>query len=204
MLDLMSISYSVRGKDILKGISCQVQPAQQMLIYGASGCGKSTLMHIMAGFLKPTSGKISFMGSDYADLSDAALDRLRGEKFGFLFQKMHLIGHLTARQNIELAAKGDIDEALSEALGIAKLLSQKASSLSVGEAQRVALARAVANKPQIIFADEPTSALDSANAKKVIDILCAEAQKCGASLIVTSHDERIQSRFDKKLKVVAS
>ena len=78
-------------------------------------------------------------------------------------------------------------------------MHQRTSSLSVGESQRVAIARAVANNPSIIFADEPTSALDAYNADKVMTMLFAQAEKHGSALVVTSHDERIQARFDNTL-----
>lgn len=199
MLTLTSIHYKINGKNILVNLSLSLDGGSHLLIHGPSGCGKSTLMHIMAGLLKPTSGAVSFDGRDYADLTDAQLDKIRGDNFGFVFQKMHLIGHLTARQNIALANPDGGDEAIINDLGLAPLLDQKASSLSVGESQRVAIARAVANNPSVIFADEPTSALDKDNADRVMDMLFTQAAKHRSALVVTSHDERIQSRFDTKL-----
>jgi putative ABC transport system ATP-binding protein len=199
MLTLQSIHYQIKGKTILNDVSLLLNENDHLLIHGPSGCGKSTLMHIMAGLLNPTSGAITLNEIDYKGLSDAQLDRLRAENFGFVFQKMHLIGHLTARQNIELANPNGLDNAIINDLGIANLMHQKASSLSVGESQRVALARALANNPSVIFADEPTSALDKDNADRVMDMLFTQALKYGACLVVTSHDDRIQSRFDNRL-----
>lgn len=197
MLELNSVHYHINNTDILCNVSVSLIADSHLLIHGSSGCGKSTLMHIMAGLLKPTSGTISLKGTEYSTLNDAQLDKLRGERFGFVFQKMNLIGHLTARQNIELV--GRVNMEIAQDLGLIALLDQKASSLSVGESQRVALARALANNPQIIFADEPTSALDRYNADKVIEMLFTQAKKQGACLVVTSHDERIQSQFNHKL-----
>lgn len=201
MLNLEKVIYRLGKKAILDGISVKIGKEENLLIHGESGCGKSTLMHIMAGFLKPTSGSIVFNGQAYDSLSNGRLDRLRGENYGFVFQKINLIGHLTARQNIELAYSKRFDDEIVKDLGITNVMAQKASSLSVGEAQRVALARALVNNPKIIFADEPTSALDKNNADKVIKMLFQQAKKCGASLVVTSHDERIQSYFDNKLSL---
>lgn len=199
MLVLKSLHYYIDGKDILKDISYTLNDADHLLICGPSGCGKSTLMHIMAGLLRPTSGSILFNGVDYHALSDEKIDDMRGKNFGFIFQKIHLIGHLTAKQNIELACSEGVSNDILQDLGIESLLKQKASTLSVGEAQRVALARALAVKPAIIFADEPTSALDSANAENSIKMLFEQTKKHNASLVVTSHDERIQSCFSNKL-----
>ena len=199
MLTLQSIYYKAKDKEILKDVSLSLASGDHLLIHGPSGCGKSTLMHIMAGLLKPTSGSVIFDGMDYQSLSNSKMDRLRGDAFGFVFQKIHLIGHLTARQNIELANPKCADDAIINDLDVAGVMDQKASSLSVGEAQRVALARALANNPSVIFADEPTSALDGKNAGIVMDMLFSQARKQGSCLVVTSHDVRIQSRFEQKL-----
>tara|TARA_B100001765_G_scaffold89185_1_gene54642 strand:- start:396 stop:1004 length:609 start_codon:yes stop_codon:yes gene_type:complete len=197
MLTLGAIQYEIGGKTILNDVSLSLGGNDRLLIHGPSGCGKSTLMHIMAGLLKPTSGTVAFKGQEYGDLTGVQLDTLRGNNFGFVFQKMHLISHLTARQNIALA--GSPDREIAQDLGIVNLMHQRTSSLSVGESQRMAIARAVANNPSIIFADEPTSALDAYNADKVMTMLFAQAEKHGSALVVTSHDERIQARFDNTL-----
>jgi putative ABC transport system ATP-binding protein len=199
MIDFYAIHYKIGDKEILKDVSLSLTKNDHILIHGASGCGKSTLMHIMAGLLKPTSGSLHFDGQDYNDLSTPELDTLRNQNFGFIFQKIHLINHLTARQNIQISSSHEINMDIINDLGIIDILDQKASSLSVGEAQRVALVRALSNKPSIVFADEPTSALDKKNADSVIDMLFTQAKKNNFSLVITSHDERIQSRFDNKL-----
>lgn len=201
MLEINSINYQIADKVILNGISYELREKEHVLIHGPSGCGKSTLMHIMAGLLPPTSGSVNFNGTIYDTLTNNQLDKLRGKNFGFIFQKMHLINHLTARQNIQLASKQFPESEIIDDLGISLILDQKVSSLSVGEAQRVALARALANKPRVIFADEPTSALDKINADKVMELLFSKAEKYDASLVVTSHDERIQSYFKNKLSL---
>ncbi len=200
MIRLNSIHYEIDSKKILEDVSLSLTSENNhLLIHGPSGCGKSTLMHIMAGLLKPTSGSIQFNEKKYADLSASYLDRLRSKNFGFVFQKIHLIGHLTAKQNIQISNSHEIDLKITDDLGVTNLLDQKASSLSVGEAQRVALVRALSNKPSIIFADEPTSALDRKNADNMMNMLLTKASEYKFNLIVTSHDERIQSHFDNKL-----
>jgi putative ABC transport system ATP-binding protein len=153
----------------------------------------------MAGLLKASSGNITFDGQSYNDLSSSQLDSLRAKNYGFLFQRIHLIPHLTVQQNISLTAGSVIDPDIMDALDISALLSKKASALSVGQAQRVALARAIAHKPRVIFVDEPTSALDNDNAAKAIDLLIEQAALHNAALIVTSHDDRVQSKFEKRL-----
>ena len=198
MLEFINAAYKTEQKDILPAKSLTIRPGQHLLLLGPSGCGKTTLLNLAAGLLRATNGDIAFEGQSYAALTDTALDRLRAENFGFVFQRLHLIGHLTAAQNIAMA-KTSTDkfriEGLMADLDLSGKENQKARDLSVGEAQRVAIARAVANKPKVIFADEPTSALDDSNAQKVMDLIFRQAEKTGATVIAATHDARIKGQF---------
>ena len=123
-----------------------------------------------------------------------------------MFQRLHLIGHLSVVQNIALAQhKPDLSniQILITDLGLEGKENQKARDLSVGEAQRVAIARAVANTPKVIFADEPTSALDDQNAENVMNLIFGQAQKTGATVIAATHDARIKNRFTSVLEMSA-
>ncbi len=182
--------------------SLTLEKGAHCLLIGPSGCGKTTLMAVMGGLMRAQRGDVVFDGASYAGLSARALDALRVRAFSFVFQRLHLIGHLTAAQNVALAASGAglrADEArvaaLLEAVGLAGKHNQKAQSLSQGEAQRVAIARAMMNNPQVIFADEPTSALDDRHTDIVMDLLFSMALAQGASLVVATHDARIKNRF---------
>lgn len=198
LLSLDDVCYSQNGINILEKETYHIEAGQHLLLLGSSGCGKTTLMNITAGLLKPTSGRITFNDKSYDSLSERELNTLRAENFGFVFQKLHLIGHLSVEQNIILADpqndKTRIQKLIND-LGLQGKEKQKARHLSVGEAQRVAIARAVANMPKVIFADEPTSALDDTNANKVMDLIFDQAKKTGASVIAATHDARIKERF---------
>jgi putative ABC transport system ATP-binding protein len=82
-----------------------------------------------------------------------------------------------------------------DSFGLSDKANVKASELSVGEAQRVTIARALIHTPKIIFADEPTSALDDHHAAQVMSVLSDYSQKHTASLVVATHDARIQPYF---------
>ena len=185
--------------DLLK-----VDNHKHLLLIGPSGCGKSTLLNLISGLMPITTGDIIFNSQSYTQLSAKQLDHLRASNFGFIFQKLNLIGHLTALQNISLAQhnkdRGHIDFLLN-ALDLSEFSHQKAKDLSHGQAQRVAIARALANKPSVIFADEPTSALDDKNADHVMNLIFEQAKVTGASIIAATHDARIKERFDTVLEV---
>ncbi len=181
---------------------------QSLLILGPSGCGKTSLLHVLAGLLPVSSGEILFRGQSYRSLEAHRLDRIRAESFGFVFQSLHLVRHLTVSQNIALAFSSaykspDLPSIsrVCEALGLKGKEKQKAYSLSQGEAQRVCLARACVHSPKIVFADELTSALDDVNTKAVMDFLFELSKASGASLIVSTHDQRIKPYFKNILEM---
>lgn len=173
-----------------------------VLLLGPSGSGKTTLLSALAGFLKPTGGKVLVEEQDFYSLSSAKRDAVRGKNFGFVFQTLHLLPSLTLGQNIALAADmsgAELDQKrldnLLQTLGLADKTHRRPDALSQGEQQRAAIARAILLKPKIIIADEPTSALDDHNAQAVIELLQNQAADTGAALLIATHDGRIKNRF---------
>jgi putative ABC transport system ATP-binding protein len=170
-----------------------------LLLQGASGSGKSTLLALCCGLLPMQSGRLEIAGQDLMALQGAARDAWRGRNLGFLPQRLHLSESLTVRDNLGLVffAAGlresaeKIDAGL-QALGVGELADRRPSQLSGGQAQRVALARAVLLEPKIILADEPTAHLDDAAATQAMALLMQAAQRCGASLVIATHDARVK------------
>ncbi len=201
---IKNIQHKYENKVFLKELSFTIDNGDHLLIHGKSGSGKSTLINLMTGLLRIDSGSITFEDINYDDLTDKDLDLLRSKNFGFIFQRLHLIGHLDVEQNISIGInKNDclcVKELIKD-LGLEKLRSKKVSDLSVGEAQRVAIARGVVNNPKVIFADEPTSALDNFNSKKVMDLILTLTKKTNSTLIVSTHDERVKTFFSKVIEL---
>lgn len=178
------------------------------LLLGPSGVGKTTLLSVLAGLLRPTEGQVILDGQDFYKMPSAKRDHVRGRRFGFIFQTLHLLPSLTLAQNIMLAADmaGVTAESvrlehLLETLGLADKAHRKPEALSQGEQQRAALARAVLLRPEIIIADEPTSALDDNNAQIVTDLLKEQAKEAGAALLIATHDNRIKPRFETVIEL---
>jgi len=156
---------------------------------------------------------VEILGQRIDRLSHAGRDRFRAEHVGVIFQMFNLLPYGQVIDNVILplsfapgrrrrveAAGGAVSEArrllLSLGLDEAKH-NALASSLSIGQQQRVAVARALIGAPELIVADEPTSALDLRNQEKFLELLFAQVEAAGASLIMVSHDERMAERFDR-------
>ena len=193
-----NLDFVIANNTILSKLNFSVDNGSHLIVSGPSGSGKSTLINLMSGLLRPTSGYISFEGKDYSKLTEKDIDEIRSENFGLIFQRLHLIKHLTVEQNILLGfnklKSPDIKE-LIEDIGLTSKRKQLAKNLSFGESQRVAIARGVINNPKIIFADEPTSSLDDINSKKVLELISAQAKKNKSSIVISSHDERVKKFF---------
>lgn len=168
LLELKDIRRSYPAGDeqveVLKGISLDIYAGEMVAIVGASGSGKSTLMNILGCLDKATSGTYRVAGQDVATLDADALAQLRREHFGFIFQRYHLLSHLTAEQNVEVPAvyaglerKQRLLRAqeLLQRLGLEDRTEYYPAQLSGGQQQRVSIARALMNGGQVILADEP-------------------------------------------------
>jgi putative ABC transport system ATP-binding protein len=195
-----------------------LEPRERVLLIGPSGSGKSTFLSLLAGIVAPQAGALEILGTDLAKLSNSARDRFRAEHMGIIFQMFNLLPYGSILDNVLLplsfASKrreraGSGDAAKAEALRLLKSLGLdaeelegvSASSLSVGQQQRVAAARALIGRPELIVADEPTSALDRDRQQAFLDLLFAELDTAGASLIMVSHEESLGARFDRVLRL---
>ncbi|HNV28795.1 MAG TPA: ATP-binding cassette domain-containing protein [Cyclobacteriaceae bacterium] len=201
MIKTDSLSYSYGTEKKIQFSDLTIQTGEQFLLLGESGSGKTTLLHLLGGLLKSQQGSIEVNGTDITKLSESGLDRFRGQHYGFIFQRNHLIGALSVERNLLMAPflaglkqnLGRVEEVLSQ-LGIAEKRRSRIQDLSLGQAQRVAIARAVLNKPSVILADEPTSALDDKNCDRVSDLLLSLADKNKATLIIATHDQRLKDK----------
>jgi putative ABC transport system ATP-binding protein len=164
---------------------------ETLLLRGRSGSGKSSWLALAAALMAPAAGEIVVAGQCLGALGPAQADAWRARHVGFLPQKLHLSAALTVADNLALvyyAAGLPVDRAAItaalQALGVAEL---------GGQAQRVALARAVLLQPQLILADEPTASLDDEAARDALDLLQASALRCGATLVIATHDARVRA-----------
>jgi putative ABC transport system ATP-binding protein len=191
----------------LDGVSFEVEAGGFVALTGPSGSGKTTLLSLLGLLDRPTSGRVLVDGEPLG-YSDAERARYHSEVVGFVFQHSHLLGHLTAAANVELALMiGPHTRAerrrraleLLEEVGVPHRSAQLAAHLSGGERQRVAIARALANDPRLLLADEPTGALDTGSAERVLALIGHLRARRGTTLIVVTYDEVIAQRADRVL-----
>lgn len=208
MLKTSSLQFAYNKQNRFQFPDIQVDSLQHLLILGGSGKGKTTLLHLLAGLLRPTTGKIEVNQTNITQLSNKELDQFRGKNIGIVFQKSHFVEALNVKDNLLLAQylageKQDltrIKELLSR-LNLTSKLHNKPNELSQGEQQRVAIARALLNHPSMILADEPTAALDDANCFEVIDLLKDQALAAKASLVIVTHDQRLKDIFANQVHI---
>ncbi len=192
-----------RTLSVLRGIDLEIADGDYVSIQGRSGEGKSTLLNIIGLLDSPTSGEYYYCGQPLYKQKSGDFSELRKRDFGFIFQAYHLLGDLTARQNIELPFvyydekpdKYELD-GICEQLKIDSLLDNPVKNLSGGEKQRVAIARAMITNPKIVLCDEPTGNLDNENTKAVLEAFDV-MKKQGKTLVLVTHNVSVAEKADK-------
>ncbi|WP_087691406.1 MacB family efflux pump subunit [Pandoraea sp. PE-S2R-1] len=204
-----SFGEGVGAVTVLRDVELVIQRGEMVAIMGPSGSGKSTLMNVLGCLDRASSGCYEIDGRDVASLSDDDLAALRREHFGFIFQRYHLMGHLTAQGNVEVpavyagttkTARAQRSAALLGRLGLGGHLSHRPSQMSGGQQQRVSIARALMNGGDIILADEPTGALDSRSGLEVMQILC-ELHARGHTIILVTHDPGVAAWAQRVIEI---
>jgi putative ABC transport system ATP-binding protein len=206
-VEFASGGYMVRPLDKL---SFDADDGELVVVLGPSGCGKTTLLSCLAGLLTPTSGSITFRGTDIAGLAGPALGEHRRSTVGVVFQAFNLIPSLSARENVmapmrlarvprrEAAARAD---KLLAQVGLVDRADHRPGQMSGGQQQRVAIARALVHEPPLVVADEPTAHLDHIQVEGVLTLVRALATM-GRLVLVSTHDDRLTHIADRVIELV--
>lgn len=208
-ISLKNITKKYKETKALDNLSLELPKAKCIGIVGASGSGKSTLVQILGGLDIPTSGEVIIDGKNITKFRDNQISKFRNDEIGFVFQSMNLLEFLNLTDNVALPAIINGQESklakekaikLLKELGLESEINKLPNQVSGGQLQRASIARSLINDPNIIIADEPTGNLDKENAVNVLEIL-KNLTKDGITVIVVTHDNRVEHYFDEVIKL---
>ena len=191
----------VRGSSSVRAlvdVDLVAPPARITALFGPSGSGKSTLLRLLAAVDRPDTGEIMVGATSVPPLSSRRRRLLRRHQIGYVFQdpSHNLIGYLTAREQLTLAAqlRGAEEEHPDDLLalvGLADRASHHPGQLSGGEQQRLAFAAAVSGGPVVVLGDEPTAELDATSGARLLSSIL-DMSEGGTSFVIASHDPAVR------------
>ncbi|MDP7498828.1 MAG: ABC transporter ATP-binding protein [SAR324 cluster bacterium] len=195
-LSIRNLSKIFSGKDknikALDNISLDVREGDLFTFLGPSGCGKTTTLRCVAGFEKPTNGKIDFLGKDYTTIPPFR------RNIGMVFQSYALFPHMSIFDNVAYGLRirktspEEVKERVNQMInlvGLADVQKRKPSELSGGQQQRIALARALVYNPQLLLLDEPLSNLDAKLRVYMREEIRRIQQQAKVTTIYVTHDQ---------------
>lgn len=191
----------------LADISFAVERGEYAVLMGQSGCGKTTLVEAICGLRPLESGTIRLGGVDITHAPVATRGIGYVPQDGAIFPRMTVRDNLAFALMVKKTPQREIDatvEPLAERMGIAHLLSRRATQLSGGETQRVALGRALAASPSILLLDEPLSALDEDSRDDLVALLKQLHQERGITALHVTHSKSEAQRLGDKVLVLAT
>jgi len=210
-LEVKNLRAGYAGREILKGVSFQVDADDFFAIIGPSGAGKSTLIRCVNRLVEPTGGQVLFHGVDLLKLDQARLREAR-RNIGMIFQEFNLIERLSVMDNVLTGRLGytgtlrslmrmftaeDIRQALAllDRVGLGEYVDKRADRLSGGQRQRVGIARALIQNPRLLLVDEPTSSLDPKISREVMGLIREIAREFHIPVLCNIHDVELATEF---------
>ncbi|MEP7241695.1 MAG: ABC transporter ATP-binding protein [Devosia sp.] len=191
-LKIDAVTKSFKDTQVVKGVDLSFNKGEFVSLLGPSGCGKTTILRMIAGFERPTTGRIIVDGTDITDLPP------NRRKIGMVFQAYALFPNMNVADNIGFGLKiagmpkperdARVEEML-KLIGLPGYGKRFPFELSGGQQQRVALARAIAPKPSMLLLDEPLSALDAKIRVSLREEIRAIQRELGITTVFVTHDQ---------------
>jgi iron(III) transport system ATP-binding protein len=189
----------------VKNLDLVVKPGEFLTLLGSSGCGKTTTLRMIAGFQKPSSGRIWFGGEDVTGLAANQRD------IGFVFQNYALFPHLSVFENVAYGLRvkrqdaAQIEASVEAGLrqvGLQGMADRMINELSGGQQQRVALARAIAIKPRVLLFDEPLSNLDAQLRVQMRSEIVRLQKELAITTIYVTHDQEEAMAISDRIAIM--
>ena len=203
LFDLKDVKFSVKDREILKGVTLEIPKGGRTILLGENGCGKTTLMRLIARLYKPTGGSI------IQHLDDKFKQRPRGsrawfKRVGVVYQNPdYQLFMPTVEQELKFGAKSsEYAEHVAELFGIEHLWRRHPQSLSEGQKRRVSIAAVVACEPDVLLLDEPTVGQDYEGLCKMVETLNALHEQTGNTMITVTHDFRCAAALCDKAALI--
>jgi lipoprotein-releasing system ATP-binding protein len=212
IVEQITKEYPTRGEPlrVLRGVSFELAAGENLAVLGPSGSGKSTLLQIVGTLDRPTSGRVSLLGQDPAQLAEPQLADFRNRRIGFVFQEHYLLPQCSALENVLIPTLAGGPPApaaaararrLLERVGLGDRLDHRPAELSGGERQRVAVARALVQQPALLLADEPTGNLDRTTAATIGRLLLELQEQERTMLIVVTHSLELARLLQRRAEL---
>ncbi len=186
-------------------VSLEIKKGEIFALLGGSGSGKSTLLRMLAGFERPTEGRIFLDGVDITDMPPYE------RPINMMFQSYALFPHMTVAQNIAFGLqqdkipKAEVEARVAEMLKLVQMsqyAKRKPHQLSGGQRQRVALARSLAKRPKLLLLDEPMGALDKKLRSQMQLELVEIIERVGVTCVMVTHDQEEAMTMAERIAIM--
>jgi len=208
---IKSFGVGSEKRNVLDGVSVEVNEGEFVAVMGPSGSGKTTLIFALSGMDNIDSGKVIVDNQDISALSEKEMADIRRIKMGFVFQQPTMLKNLNILDNIVLPSMRDNRKkgleissnakTLMGKVGIDELEKRDITQVSGGQLQRAGICRALINKPKIVFGDEPTGALNSKTSQEIMEIF-SELNREGITIMFVTHDATVAAQTERILFMI--
>ena len=211
MVELRDVWLGFEEKEVLRGVSFQIEPLDRFVIMGQSGSGKSTILRLILGILAPAKGSVFFKQWEISRLNRRKLQQIRTH-IGMVYQYSALLSSRNVRDNVALPleeltdkSREEIDRIVDEKLALVGMLEAKnqfPSELSGGMRKRVSLARALVMNPELILFDEPSAGLDPVITSVIDELIISLTEKSKVTSVIVTHEMESAFRIGTKMAML--
>lgn len=191
VLSLSEVAFSVKDREILRGVSFDVPRGSRTVLLGENGCGKTTLLRLIARLEKPTHGAI-LQNLDPGFGQKSRQSRRWYQRVGVVYQNPdYQLFMPTVEKELRFGARSDeYADRIAEAFGVRQLYARHPQSLSEGQKRRVSIAAVAATGPEVLILDEPTVGQDYRGLCEMVEVLNRIHLETGNTVLTVTHDRR--------------